>query len=206
VTRPPIWPNVSAGKYRLQARTTRVTDIRHSRVVLQPSSKTDFVVLGEDAGPKKLAAIQKHGIKTINEDEFLTLIATRKGLGNGKVDDKTRKKLEKEQQEIKEAAKEMEKREKQNKLEDGHKTINPSTQLWTVRYAPQHVKEICGNKSQVEKIQQWLHDWHVSLCIFSYLPADSLQGVERKMWVQENREEWDECLPSHTNHWSSGDW
>jgi replication factor C subunit 1 len=81
--------------------------------VLQPSSKTDFVVLGEDAGPKKLAAIQKHGIKTINEDEFLNLIATRKGLGNGKVDDKTRKKLEKEQQEIKKAAKEMEKREKE---------------------------------------------------------------------------------------------
>jgi len=139
--------------------------MHYSRVVLQPSSKTDFVVLGEDAGPKKLAAIQKHGIKTINEDEFLNLIATRKGLGKGKVDDKTRKKLEKEEQEIKKAAKEMEKREKQSNLEvaDGHKVIDPSTQLWTVRYAPQHVKEICGNKGQVEKLQLWLHDWHVSV-------------------------------------------
>jgi replication factor C subunit 1 len=120
--------------------------------------------LGEDAGPKKLAAIQKHGIKTINEDEFLNLIATRKGLGKGKVDDKTRKKLEKEQHEIKKAAKEMERREEQANVTvmDGHKTIDPSTQLWTVRYAPQHVKDICGNKSQVEKLQQWLHDWFVS--------------------------------------------
>lgn len=122
--------------------------------------------MGEDAGPKKLAAIQKHSIKTLNEDEFLNLIGTRKGLGNGKVDDKTRKKLEKEREEIKKAAKEMEKREKQGKLEakarEGIKIIDPSTQLWTVRYAPQHIKDICGNKSQVEKLQQWLHDWQVS--------------------------------------------
>ena len=50
----------------------------HSRVVGQPSSKTDFVVVGEGAGPSKLAAIKKHGIRTLTEDEFLNLIATRK--------------------------------------------------------------------------------------------------------------------------------
>jgi len=38
--------------------------------------------------------------------------------------------------------------------------FDPSTQLWTVRYAPQNLKEICGNKGQVEKLQQWLHDWY----------------------------------------------
>ena len=40
--------------------------------MLQPSSKTNFVVLGEKAGPAKLAAIKKHGLKTLNEDEFRT--------------------------------------------------------------------------------------------------------------------------------------
>ena len=34
-------------------------------------------------------------------------------------------------------------------------------QLWTDRYAPQTLKEICGNKGQVEKLQQWLNDWFV---------------------------------------------
>jgi len=34
-------------------------------------------------------------------------------------------------------------------------------QLWTTRYAPQSLKEICGNKSQVEKLEQWLKDWYV---------------------------------------------
>ena len=53
----------------------------YSRVVLQPSSKTDHVVLGENAGPSKIAAMKKHGLKTLSEDEFLNLIATRKGAG-----------------------------------------------------------------------------------------------------------------------------
>lgn len=82
-----------------------------SRVVGQPSSKTDFVVLGDNAGPSKLAAIKKHHLQTLNEDEFLNLIATRKGLGNGKADDKTKKKMEKEHAAIRQAAKELENRE-----------------------------------------------------------------------------------------------
>ena len=130
-----------------------------SRVVLQPSSRTDYVVLGDNAGPSKLAAIKKHGIKTLNEDEFLNLIATRR-LGNGKVDEKTKKKMEKEKEEIKKAAKEMERREqKTHNSTDAGKGVDPSTQLWTVRYAPQNLKEVCGNKGQVDKLQQWLHDW-----------------------------------------------
>jgi replication factor C subunit 1 len=96
----------------------------------------------------------------LSEDEFLNLITTRKGLGNGKIDEKTKKKMEKEKEEIRKGAKEMEKREqKAYSSTDVGKSIDPSTQLWTVRYAPQNLKDICGNKSQVEKLQLWLHDW-----------------------------------------------
>lgn len=42
------------------------------------SGKTDFVVIGEKAGPKKLATIEKHSIKTINEAEFLKLFPNNK--------------------------------------------------------------------------------------------------------------------------------
>ena len=41
-------------------------------------------------------------------------------------------------------------------------TPDLASQLWTTRYAPRTLKEICGNKGQVEKLQQWLHDWSVS--------------------------------------------
>ncbi|KAK2465145.1 hypothetical protein APHAL10511_002837 [Amanita phalloides] len=138
------------------------------RVTLQPSSKTSFVILGDNAGPAKLAAIKKHGLQTLNEDEFLNLIATRKA---GQVDGKTRKKMEKEEGAIRQAAKDMEKREKAEAKEvkregsssAGAKAVPLSSQLWTTRYAPQSLKEVCGNKSQIEKLQQWLHDWSQSL-------------------------------------------
>jgi replication factor C subunit 1 len=52
-------------------------------------------VLGDNAGPSKLAAIKKHNLKTLSEDEFLNLIATRKGPGNGKgLSEKEKKKKE----------------------------------------------------------------------------------------------------------------
>lgn len=125
------------------------------RVVLQPSGKTNFVVLGDNAGPAKLAAIKKLGLETLNEDEFLNLIATRKGTDEGGLDEKTKKKLEKEREEIRKAAREMEKREKSF----SEVQYDPSMQLWTTRYAPQSLKEICGNKGQIEKLLQWLKDW-----------------------------------------------
>ncbi|KAI9448378.1 replication factor RFC1 C terminal domain-containing protein [Lactarius indigo] len=120
------------------------------RVVGQPSSKTDYVVLGDNAGPSK----------TLSEDEFLQLIATRKGPGDGKgPSEKEKKKMEKEEKMIRDGAKELEAREKTV----GLKTVGPNTQLWTDRYAPQTLKEICGNKGQVEKLQQWLDEWSNSL-------------------------------------------
>ncbi|KAF7433765.1 hypothetical protein PC9H_005730 [Pleurotus ostreatus] len=141
------------------------------RVVGQPSGKTNYIVLGDNAGPSKLAAIKKHGLKCLSEDEFLDLIATRKGPGNGKgYDEKTKKKMEKEQADIKKAAKEIEAREKEAQKSGSSSTFGSSSnapnienQLWTTRYAPQTLKEICGNKGQVEKLQQWLTDWFVLL-------------------------------------------
>ncbi|KAJ3814126.1 purine nucleotide binding protein [Lentinula aff. lateritia] len=136
------------------------------RVVGQPSSKTNYVILGEDAGPSKLKAIEKHGLKTLDEDQFLDLIATRKGSDKG-LDEKTRKKMEKEQDAIKAAAQEMEKKEKKamKEAESGtgsSKVVDPSTQLWTTRYAPQSLKDVCGNKSAVEKLELWLKEWYIA--------------------------------------------
>jgi replication factor C subunit 1 len=74
------------------------------------------VVLGDNAGPSKLAAIKKHGLSTLNEDEFLNLIKTRK-VKPGDLDEKTRKKRDKEEEVIRMAARELEKREKGNAKE-----------------------------------------------------------------------------------------
>lgn len=34
-----------------------------------------------------------------------------------------------------------------------------SSQLWTSRYAPTNLKEICGNKANVERLGDWLEAW-----------------------------------------------
>lgn len=67
-------------------------------------------MLGTDAGQSKLAAIKKNNLKTLDEDALLNLIATRVP-DTG--DEKTQKKIAKEQEAIRQAAMEMEKREKQ---------------------------------------------------------------------------------------------
>ncbi len=42
------------------------------------SSKTDIVILGEAPGPAKLKKIEKFGIKTLNEEEFIALFPNKK--------------------------------------------------------------------------------------------------------------------------------
>lgn len=91
---------------------TQLTPGIFRRVVGQPSSKTSYVVLGSDAGPSKLKAIEKNKLKTLDEDGFLNLIATRV-VDESALDDKARKKIEKEKEAIRDSAKEMERREKQ---------------------------------------------------------------------------------------------
>ena len=68
------------------------------------SSKTSYVVLGLEAGPKKLEMIKKNKIKTLTEDEFLNLIATR---GSKDLDENYLKKQKEEEKKIKESAKAM---------------------------------------------------------------------------------------------------
>jgi replication factor C subunit 1 len=41
----------------------------------------------------------------------------------------------------------------------GRKVAPASSQLWTTKYAPSNLKEICGNKTNVERLGQWLKDW-----------------------------------------------
>ena len=58
-----------------------------------------------------LAAIKKNNLPTLSEDEFLDLIATRKGPGDGKgYDKKTKKKMEKEQKGLEDKISDMRKK------------------------------------------------------------------------------------------------
>ncbi len=140
-----------------------------------PSSKTSYVVLGDDAGPSKLAKIREHGIKTINEEGLFELIRRLPaGGGGGKGAEKIRQKRKEEEDKIKKQAAEMDQEEKARKAEaekaakaaavrgvvrSAPAAATPAAQLWTVKYAPTQPSHICGNKAAVEKMQNWLKNW-----------------------------------------------
>ncbi|KAF1942023.1 DNA replication factor C, large subunit [Clathrospora elynae] len=154
---------------------------RHGgKVTAGPSKKTNYVVLGTDAGPSKLAKIREMGIKTIDEDGLTVLIEKLTAAGN-KGDSKAqaahKEKLQKEEEKIEKLAAELEKEERQRLKElkaksaaaaGGSKIASAITaaaqsagpavdsRLWTTKYAPTSLSQICGNKQTVEKIQRWL--------------------------------------------------
>ncbi|KAI1428728.1 replication factor RFC1 C terminal domain-containing protein [Xylaria sp. FL1777] len=149
---------------------------RHGgKITGAPSSKTSYVILGDDAGPSKLAKIKEHGIKTINEEGLFALIRRLPaGGGSGKGAEKVRQKRKEDEEKIKKQAVEMEQEEKKKRIEQekaqkaamargatsATQAPQPlSAQLWTVKYAPTQAGQICGNKAAVERIQKWLKGW-----------------------------------------------
>ncbi|KAK4172556.1 putative replication factor C subunit 1 [Triangularia setosa] len=146
------------------------------KVTGAPSSKTDFVVLGDDAGPSKLRKIKEHNIKSIDEEGLFYLIRTMPaGGGGGKGSENAKKKREQEEQKAKEEVLRMEQEEKIKQAEAARAAKKaaaargtaapapqptvPLTQLWTTKYAPTALNQICGNKANVERIQGWLKNW-----------------------------------------------
>jgi replication factor C subunit 1 len=143
------------------------------KVMSAPSKKTSYVILGDDAGPKKLETIKAHNLKVINEQGLFELIRRLPANGgDSTAAEEQAKKRKKEEDNIRKAAAEMEQQEraklaaaKSKPQANGSSSqpsgkaaaaADPSNQLWTVRYAPQSINQICGNKSQVEKLGRWL--------------------------------------------------
>ncbi|KAH7156811.1 putative replication factor C protein [Dactylonectria macrodidyma] len=146
------------------------------KVTGQPSSKTSFVVLGEDAGPSKLSKIKSFGIKTIDENGLFDLIRKLPAYGgSGKGAQKAQEKKKAEEDKVSKQVAEMEAEEKARKIEAERAARKAAAsrgasvakapaapapvQLLTSKYAPTQLNQICGNKGQVEKIQAWLRNW-----------------------------------------------
>ncbi|RHZ80484.1 hypothetical protein Glove_135g21 [Diversispora epigaea] len=118
------------------------------KVTASPSSRTSYVVVGEDAGPKKMEKVQQLKIPTLTEDQLLELIKTSPGKSDflNKSPKTTKSRVENI---VKDSA----------QIPNSSDTENLMSQLWTEKYKPKSIKEICGNKSQVESLQKWLNAW-----------------------------------------------
>jgi replication factor C subunit 1 len=152
------------------------------KVTSGPSSKTSYIVLGNEAGPKKLETIAKLKLKTINEDGLFELIKRLPANGgDSKAAEKHAEKKEKAEKAIRDAAADMDRADMEAAkakvkvaypAKQGGKASIPSassqlppsptvdSRLWTDKYAPSTISMVCGNKGQVEKLQNWLRKWH----------------------------------------------
>ena len=167
------------------------------KVTTAPSKKTSYVVLGNDAGPKKLETIAQYQLKTINEQGLFELIRRLPpNGGDSKAAEKFKEKQEAEAKKVEEAAKEMMRQEK--KAEKGSvgsaglKTPKKSgskapshvdSQLWTVKYAPSAISMICGNKTYVERLQRWLRAWPSNAKTNFKKPGPDMSGVFRAICI-----------------------
>ena len=182
---------------------------RHGgKVTGAPSKKTSYVILGQDAGPSKLRKIQEMSIKTIDEDGLTLLIEKLTEAGN-KGDSKEqaahKEKQRKEEEQIKKQAAELEKEDKQRLKElkaaqtakaaagkttgsgvtAGAQNADPlvDSRLWTTKYAPSSLNQICGNKATVEKIQRWLQKFPKNLKTGFKLAGADGSGVFRAVML-----------------------
>lgn len=169
------------------------------KVTGAPSSKTSYVVLGADAGPKKLQTIKQHNLKTINEEGLFELIRRLPANGgDGKAAEKYEAKMKAEEDKIKAMAAEIERDEK---LKQKHKPAAtpgsaPGSQapsssqaaqtddrLWTAKYAPTSMNMICGNKGIVEKLQSWLRNWRKNAKAGFKKPGKDGSGLYRSVMI-----------------------
>ena len=170
---------------------------RHGgKVTGAPSKKTSFVVLGSDAGPKKLETIKQFGLKTINEHGLFELIRRLPANGgDGKAAEQFEVKKKQEQENIEKAAEEMISQERAEAKRAVSKSASsqpqskrdiagsgtPDSRLWTVKYAPTATSMICGNKAQVERLQTWLRAWPSNLRVKFKKPGKDGWGIFRAM-------------------------
>lgn len=179
------------------------------KVTTAPSKNTSFVVLGSDAGPKKLDVIAKNKIKTINEEGLFKLISSLPANGgDSKASAKFAEQKAKEEENIQKMAAEMERQEKKDEQERNDKLARsnntaapaatagvggaakaapdkpaPDGRLWTVKYAPQSMNQICGNKAQVDKLTNWLHNFPKNLRTKFKLPGKDGSGTYRAVMI-----------------------
>ncbi|KAI9373891.1 replication factor RFC1 C terminal domain-containing protein [Aspergillus egyptiacus] len=156
------------------------------KVTGAPSSKTSFVVLGSDAGPKKLKTIRDHNLKTINEEGLFDLIRRLPANGgDGKAAEKHEAKKKAEEEKVRAMAAEIEKEEKRKQATQAKQTNESKVddRLWTSKYAPTSLNMICGNKGAVDKLQAWLRDWRKNAKADFKRPGKDGSGMYRSVMI-----------------------
>ena len=131
------------------------------RVTTAPSGKTDFVVVGRNAGESKMKKIAALGLKTLDEDGLLDLVRTSTPGRNADTVDVDHKVISSDHDIVGIENVDMYHPSPKKKLPKVT-VVHPElayTELWTDKYAPQTENDLIGNHSNYEKLVDWLRDY-----------------------------------------------
>ncbi|KAH3682303.1 hypothetical protein WICPIJ_006718 [Wickerhamomyces pijperi] len=162
-----------------------------AKITKSISGKTSLVVLGSEAGPSKVKKIKQHKIKAIDQDGFLQLIKGMPAEGGDSLEaEKARELKEREEAKAQEQAEtlrlqdEVKEKERQKQMKKAlsegkvlKKEVLDSEKLWTVKYAPSKLEEICGNKASVNKLKDWLTNWNKDTTEFKAVLIHGPPGI-----------------------------
>jgi len=95
-----------------------LTDL-YSKVTGTPSGNTNYVVVGENAGPSKLKKIEELGVMSITEAQFYDLVRYRPS--GGVLTDKQKEAQSKAEQQMKDEALRMAQQEKETEKAQARK-------------------------------------------------------------------------------------
>ncbi|KAJ3189430.1 hypothetical protein HDU85_003060 [Gaertneriomyces sp. JEL0708] len=127
------------------------------RVTGAPSSRTSYVIVGDEPGESKLKKVQQLRLKTLDEDGFLELIASRPA-----VEEDNAPTVKKTSAKGKASATKARSASSAGSTDPNHSSgaiPASSAQLWTDKYRPKSYAEVIGNKALIEKLASWLRNW-----------------------------------------------
>ncbi|XBW35897.1 hypothetical protein QEN19_001472 [Hanseniaspora menglaensis] len=170
-----------------------------AKVTKSISGKTSVVVLGDEAGPSKVSKIKQLKTKCITEEGFRQLINGSPETGGSSIDAKKAFEKRLKDEKLMEAQiKSQIEQQNKDELLNGNKKINSgelrsdkqhsseyrlktndSLKLWTQKYAPKSLAEVCGNKTLVARLQTWLSNWDTNYKLGFKSPGKDGNGIYR---------------------------
>ncbi|KAI8811392.1 replication factor RFC1 C terminal domain-containing protein [Cladochytrium replicatum] len=126
------------------------------RVTTAVSSRTSYLVLGEEPGKSKSDKANQLKVPIIDEDGFLNLLATLPAKSAAELEKTAKGKSAKKAEAA--FSKPIAATPAKSSSSSSKSQATPSL-LWTDKYKPQTYADIIGHKTMVERLGKWLREW-----------------------------------------------
>ena len=126
------------------------------------SGKTIVLVAGDEVGPAKMRQANERGIKVWKEDDVFQYIKDAMSLTDDDILAKKQNDPNAKKKNVKNEVKIDQSKELQNQIDELQKKMENET-IWTEKYRPIVIDDLCGNTTQIKKIFDWMKKWETMI-------------------------------------------